>query len=103
MRSAGGETASFATRIRARVGNPLNWSLADRCLMGAAWQLFYLTSGLVVLHWLLARRPDTAPFLDHAALARLAPLNIGLVAGWWVIACIALALRWWAPSSRWLQ
>ena len=55
--------------LLARMGNPLNWSMADKCLLGALLLLPFVAWYAVVCYVAL-RRPDLAPYLDQAVLHR---------------------------------
>ena len=99
MNAAAQTTPSLLGRLLARVGNPLNWGLADRCLLVAVSSLLFAV--LHQLMWLrIFSRPEAAPYLDRVYLARVYPFWIaGYVGSWLVVSLAALATRPAFPTA----
>jgi class 3 adenylate cyclase len=79
--------------VLARLGNPLSWSVADRCLLVAVAVLPFAAWHTAILYHGLAH-PETAPYLDHAFIARIAPfVAFAWLGGWIALVLVALLVR----------
>src|SRR5262249_31071622 len=90
---------SLLGMLLARVGNPLNWSLVDRCLLGALVVLPFV-AWYAVVEYVVLRHPQLAPYVDQAVLHRAFRVSLGLLGGWLAIIVGALFLRHRDPASR---
>jgi class 3 adenylate cyclase len=86
-------------RLLARAGNPLDWSAADKVLLGALTILPFALYFAVILCVVLLR-PDLAPYLDPTGVRVGALAQTGGAAAWLAVAVAAIALRRRAPQSR---
>jgi class 3 adenylate cyclase len=87
--------------LRALVGNPLNWSLADRCLL-AAFLLLPFVAWYAVAYYLVLRRPEIAPYVDQTFLRPVFRGQLVAVGVWLTIIAVILSLRRRAWASRFL-
>jgi len=95
-RAIGGNT-SLITRL---VGNPLNWSSTDRCILAGVVILPFALWHDACL-WFFLQNPGAAPFVDREFLAWLLPRQRLLWnGGWAAIIALGLLLRRWTPDSR---
>jgi class 3 adenylate cyclase len=100
MDKGSGGGARSIIRLAARLGSPLTWSDADRCILAgvvilpiALWHeqslVFFLTN------------PTAAPYVDRQFLQWLLPWQRLLWSGGWLaIIMVGLVVRRWAPDSR---
>ena len=87
-------------RIAKRIGSPLEWSNADRCLVASTLTLSIVTPYFGWLFYVL-EHPATATYLDHHFLeTKLAILFVLFVGGWLAIVVASLWSRRRAPDTR---
>lgn len=90
----------MSARLLARVGNPLNWSAADRSLLVAGVSLVF-SAGYMLVAYEMLLRPDIAPYINRPYLTRTFTFKIALyIGGWSTITLAALVLRRRSPNSR---
>jgi class 3 adenylate cyclase len=97
--SASGSRRARLSALLARAGNPLDWSAADKVLLGALTILPFAIYFAAIL-WVILLRPGFAPYLDPTAVRVGAVAQAGFAAGWLALAAAALALRRRAPHGR---
>ena len=98
MTEVGTPKRSLLGMLLARVGNPLNWSLVDKCLL-VALLLLPFVAWYAVVGYVVLRRPQLAPYVDQAVLHRAFRVQLGLLGGWLAIIVGALSLRHRDPAS----
>ena len=82
------------------MGNPLNWSSADKCLLVTAAVMPFTLWNYLILRW-ASEHPEAAPYFDQAVLAQVARLHaLGWFGAWCLIAVVALFVRRRHPQSR---
>ena len=82
------------------MGNPLNWSSADKCLLVTAAVMPFTLWNYLILRW-ASRHPEAAPYFDQVVLAQVARLHaLGWFGAWCLIAVVALSVRRRHPHSR---
>jgi adenylate cyclase len=91
---------SFVSRLLARIGNPLNWSVADRVLLIACVVTPLTIWYLVIFHYLMAH-PDIASYIDRTVLAVTIRFQTVLVAVWGLLLIVTALLRRRAANSKW--
>jgi class 3 adenylate cyclase len=80
-------------KLLARIGNPLTWSIADRCLLIAGAVLPFAAWHTLIFYDALWR-PEASAYYDQAILSQVAPmLAILWLGGWFLIAVAALVVR----------
>ena len=81
------------SRLLTRIGNPLAWSDADKCLLVALAVLPFTAWHAAILHYVRAY-PETAPYYSLEFVERTARLHsLVWFGGWCLIAVAALVLR----------
>jgi adenylate cyclase len=90
---------SLLGRLLARAGSPLNWSLADRCLIGALLLLPFV-AWYAALYYLVLRRPELATYVDLTVLPLAFRAQLAFLGAWVAIAVAALVLRRHASACR---
>jgi class 3 adenylate cyclase len=82
-----------------RIGDPLAWSAADKCLFVAVtfltFTLWYWASWYYML-----RHPEVAPYLDHAFLPFALRVQTATILAWTLVIAAALAVRRRRPEYR---
>lgn len=101
MSLTAGRESTLTSRLLARMGNPLNWSAADRVLLAECVVTPLTVWYLAVLHYLKAH-PAIAPFINRDVLAITLRMQTALVATWLVLIAATLFFRWRTPNGRWL-
>jgi adenylate cyclase len=95
------DRVSLVRRLASRVGNPLEWSAADKCLLVGVVLMLPFTAWFAVLGWYVARRPEVAPYIDRDFLRVALAVQVwAFTGGWLAIVAAALWLRRRAPESR---
>jgi class 3 adenylate cyclase len=82
-----------------RAGNPLDWSVADKVLLGTLTVLPFAAHFTAIL-WVAHLRPELVPYLDRAALRVGAVVQVWCAAGWLAIAVVAFLVRRRNPRAR---
>src|SRR5262245_9622559 len=94
--------SSVVTRVRERIGNPLNWHPADRCLFVG---LILLPFG--IWYWLVVQygraHLQAAPYLNASFLDTAWRVQSGFVAAFVLLVLSAMACRRSRSECRWLQ
>jgi len=90
---------SWSSRLGARIGNPVNWSIADKALLiGVGVLPFTAWHTAILMH--AARHPEAVPYFDHAFVAWVTPIvAIGWFGGWLALVALAWALRRRRPDA----
>jgi class 3 adenylate cyclase len=89
-------------KLLARIGNPLTWSTADRCLLLACAVVPFAAWHTLILYRALWH-PDAMPYFDQAVLSQVAPMvAIGWLGGWMLIGVLAFVVRHRWPQAWWL-
>lgn len=83
-----------------RIGNPLNWSVADRVLLLAAIVTPLTVWYLAVFHYLM-KNAHVATFVNRDVLETTIQLQSGLVGAWVLFMTLAILLRKRLPDSEW--
>ncbi len=91
---------SSIARLTARLGNPLTWSAADRCIFAGVVILPFTLWFDAILRYYL-RNPTAAPYIDREFLVWLLPREeLFWIGGWLAIIALGLLFRRRAPESR---
>ena len=86
--------------MKERIGNPIDWTNADRCLVASTLTLFIVTPYFGWLFYVL-KHPAKAPYLDYHFLEIILPIAFILfVGGWLAIVVASLWSRRRAPDTR---
>jgi class 3 adenylate cyclase len=92
---------SLVARLLARVGNPRQWSLADRCLLASLISLFFSICFIFVMSFVLLPNLGIAPWFNRAAFQSQLKWHLLIfIGGWSSITVAALLARWRAPNNR---
>jgi class 3 adenylate cyclase len=76
------------------IGNPLSWSVPDRCLLAGTVCLFFSCYFLAVEYFVLLPHPEEAPYFNGRHFERRVVWEvIGLVGGWSIIVIASLLSR----------
>lgn len=100
MTEATQEVRSFFQRIKKRIGSPVDWTNADRCLVASTMTLSIVTpfSGWLIY---ILEHPAKATYLDYHFLEIILPINFVLFEGGWLAIVVAsLWSRRRAPDTR---
>lgn len=92
---------SLLSRLLARVGNPMNWNVAERVLL-VCCVMVPLTIWYLLMFRYLLTHPAVAPYVNREVLAIVIRIQIFVVSAWVTLSVAALILRRHAPHSRWL-
>jgi len=86
-------------RIVDRIGNPLEWSMVDKCLLIIC--IWILAAILVTAFFsYIIKHPRVAPFLDPVALKTMLPFGYVMVVCWTAQLALGLWLRPRNPDNR---
>jgi hypothetical protein len=81
------------------VGNPLEWSTVDKCLLILCfWALLAPLTTLLFHHFI--NHPEKVPFFDPVFMKKLLPLGWGFVVAWSILLVVGLQLRHRKPENR---
>lgn len=87
-----------APSLRVRLGNPLKWSAANKCILGSLVMLSFNVWYCFGVYYALSY-PGAAPYLNQPFLAVTFRVQLGLLAWWLGLAGAALWLRRSSPES----
>jgi len=94
------DRSSVVRRLRARVGNPFEWSAPDKCIFVALFILPFSTWYAVGEYYCL-KHPSVCPFVDQSFLALVFRVQVwGFNAGSLAIIATALVLRRYTRACR---
>ena len=103
MTTAGSMPPLLLGRWIARVGNPLTWSVADRCLLSTLIVLFFGAYFLAVEYFVLLPHPEIAPYFNGPHFERRLYWDVAICIGAWLVLLIAaLICRRRSPDNRML-
>ncbi|MEI8257603.1 MAG: hypothetical protein WCJ30_18160, partial [Deltaproteobacteria bacterium] len=84
---------------RWRWSNPLRWSLVDRALILVGVTLVFRLFNEAVVRQVVTH-PGARPFMDAQGVAGFEQRLVGIIAVWFVLAVVGIALRRSVPQSR---
>jgi len=82
-----------------RIGNPLEWSTVDKCLLISCFWVM-LAPLVIVLFYYFISHPETAPFLDPVFMKKFLPLGYGLTIAWSILLVAGFRLRHRKPENK---
>jgi adenylate cyclase len=99
IRGSGREPDEGRCAVPGRISSPLDWSTPAKVLFGSVQLLFYNLWFFAAVTYAL-RHPEVAPYLHRDVLALTFRLQLGLLAGWTVLAGLSVWERRRAAGSR---
>ncbi|MBT4876830.1 MAG: hypothetical protein HON48_16715, partial [Desulfobacula sp.] len=88
----------FLKKMIGRVGNPLEWSTVDKCLLIICfWVLLAPFTTLLFHHYI--SNPERIPFFDPVFMKKLLPIGWGFVIAWSILLVVGLQLRHRSPEN----
>ena len=90
---------SSSKKLIDRVGNPLEWSTVDRCLLIICFWLLIAPLTALLFHYFISH-PERVPFLDPVFMKKSLPLGWGLGVVWSILLVVGLQLRHRRPENR---
>src|SRR5262245_48655759 len=87
-----GNHISVVSRVVQRIGNPLSWHPAHKCLLAAAICTGFVVWYSLVLFYLWLH-PVVAPYVDQAFLAAALKGQAGSIVAWLCLTGVALKMR----------
>jgi len=92
---------SLLGRLFARIGNPVTWCMADRCLLATVIIVVFSTSFLALEYFVLLPNAEIAPYFNRPHFERRLPWELTVFIGGWVsLMLAALVCRRYAPDTR---
>ena len=89
----------FSKKLIDRVGNPLEWSTVDKCLLIICfWMLLAPFTTLLFHHFI--SYPERIPFFDLVFMKKLLPIGWGFGIAWSILLVVGLQLRHRRPENR---
>jgi class 3 adenylate cyclase len=93
------KSISFSKKLIDRVGNPLEWSTVNKCLLIICfWLLTALTATLLAHHFI--SHPEKVPFFDTVFMKQLLPFGWGSGVAWSILLVAGLLLRHRRSENR---
>lgn len=93
------ESAGVVSRVLARVGNPLEYSSVDKCILAAVVTLHFVLSSAALIELMLVFHEET-PFFDVTFARFFANSLYWMVAGWALIIVAGIWLRKRDPENQ---
>ncbi len=84
--------------LASRLGNPLRWSLVDRCLLVVLFTLPF-GAGFALRALYLIGHPEVEPYYDRVGLRALCWLLLGTAGFWAALAAVGVRLRVRSPEN----
>ena len=82
-----------------RIGNPLEWSTVDKCLLISCFWVMLAPLVTVLFHYFISH-PETAPFFDPVFMKKFLPLGWGLTIAWSILLVAGFRLRHRKPENK---
>ncbi len=82
-----------------RIGNPLEWSTVDKCLLIICLWVLLAPLTTVLFHHFISR-PEKVPFLDPVFMKKFLPFGWGLTVAWSILLVAGFQLRNRKPENR---
>ena len=82
-----------------RIGNPLEWSTVDKCLLIICLWVLLAPLMTVLFHHFISH-PEKVPFLDPVFMKKFLPFGWGLTVAWSILLVVGLQLRHRKPENR---
>jgi len=90
---------SSSKKLIDRVGNPLEWSIVDKCLLIICfWVLIASIATLLAHHFI--NHPERIPFFDPVFMKQLLPIGWSSGVAWSILLVVGLLLRHRRPKNR---
>jgi class 3 adenylate cyclase len=89
----------FFQRLVDSIGNPLEWSTVNKCLLIVCFWTLTALAVTVSFHFFV-RHPEAAPFFDRIFMEGMIPFGWGIVGSWIVLLVLGLRLRYRSPDNR---
>ena len=89
----------FLKKLIGRVGNPLEWSTVDKCLLIICFWVLLAPFTTLLFHYYISH-PERVPFFDPVFLKKLLPIGWGFVVAWIILLVVGLQLRHRRPENR---
>ena len=90
---------SFSKKLIDRVGNPLDWSTVDKCLVIICfWMLIAPLASLFFHHFI--NYPAKVPFFDPVVMKKVIPIGWGFGVVWSILLVVGLKLRHHRSENR---
>lgn len=100
MTEAKQQRQSFFMRIENWIGSIVDWSNAEKCVLGSALTLSIATPFMAWLYYGV-KHPELTSYFDHGYLKSILPFLIPVyVGGWLAMLLVSLWARRHAPDSR---
>jgi len=82
-----------------RLGNPLEWSTVDKCLLIICFWALIALSAALLCHYFISH-PERVPFFDPVFMKKSLPLAWGFGIAWSILLVVGLQLRHRRPENR---
>lgn len=98
MENAKTINTSVIKRLVDRIGNPLDWSTVDKCLLIICCWILIAPVISLLLHQFI-NHPERAPFLNLLVIKKILPIGWGFGIAWSILLVIGLLLRHRRPEN----
>ena len=89
----------FSKKLIHRVGNPLEWSTVDKCLLIICFWLLIASIATLLAHHFISH-PEKVPFFDTVFMEQLLPIAWGSGVAWSILLVTGLLLRHRRSKNR---
>ncbi len=90
---------SFSKKLINRVGNPLEWSTVNKCLLIICFWILVGPLTTLLFHY-FNNHPESVPFFDLVFMKKILPLGWFLGFVWSILLVVGLLLRRRRPENR---
>jgi class 3 adenylate cyclase len=89
----------FSKKMIDRVGNPLEWSTVDKCLLIICFWMLLAPFMTLLFHHFISHA-ERVPFFDPVFMKKFLPFGWGLTVAWSILLVVGLQLRHRKPENR---